>query len=346
MADAYLLEAAHKAIRFVGRAGGEPACLVLVGDASQLRPVSGEGEMFTDFLAIHDAPTAVLDTVRRSGDEMSTMLERFREDTWKGEKWPRDVVERGDAEEVLDLFFDVLPENSLIVAYTNSRVMELNARGRIEKYGAERAAAEPYIVGERVISNSAVMDEGKVLLNNGQLGEIVRVEDAGEKGCYDIWLKVDEPINDTQAEGPVRVFCAVGIAAEFILARRSDAVEEAEGLFLEALTLCEDRRAVQKVISGRDKRDVEALAEASGPEIGPLILEMDQALRKATADFNTTKNRMADLRPTWACTVHKSQGISVENVIVDTSDIDKASEDWRPLAYVAMSRARNGITLI
>ena len=146
MADAYLLEAAHKAIRFVGRAGGKPACLVLVGDTlAAFRPVSGEGEMLADFLAIHDAPTAVLDTVRRSGDEMATMLERFREDTWKGEKWPRDVVERGDAEEVLDLFFDVLPENSLIVAYTNSRVMALNARGRVAKYGAERAAAEPYI---------------------------------------------------------------------------------------------------------------------------------------------------------------------------------------------------------
>ena len=113
-----------------------------------------------------------------------------------------------------------------------------------------------------MIANSVVMDEDKVLLNNGQLGEIVRVEDAGEKGVLRHLAQGRRTDQRYAGRRPCRVFCAVGIAAEFILARRRDAVEEAEGLFLEALTLCEDRRAVQKVISGRDKRDVEALAEA------------------------------------------------------------------------------------
>lgn len=59
------------------------------------------------------------------------------------------------------------------------------------------------------------------------------------------------------------------------------------------------------------------------------------------------KESLPDLRPTDACTIHKSQGSTYDNVFIDLQDISKCREAslLKRLLYVALSRAKNKVYL-
>jgi len=65
------------------------------------------------------------------------------------------------------------------------------------------------------------------------------------------------------------------------------------------------------------------------------------AARKEWSDYFTLKNNSLDLRPSYACTVHKSQGSSYKEVFIDLDDIGtcKDPKTMARLLYVAFSRA-------
>ena len=58
--------------------------------------------------------------------------------------------------------------------------------------------------------------------------------------------------------------------------------------------------------------------------------------------FNVIKKYWIDLRPAYACTVHKSQGSTFMDVYVDLADLNKAQrmnmDLFNRLLYVAVSR--------
>lgn len=64
-------------------------------------------------------------------------------------------------------------------------------------------------------------------------------------------------------------------------------------------------------------------------------------------DFFDTKNFFSDIRHTYACTVHKSQGSTYGTVFVDVSDIIKNRDikETAKLMYVAVSRAADRVVL-
>ena len=61
--------------------------------------------------------------------------------------------------------------------------------------------------------------------------------------------------------------------------------------------------------------------------------------------FYTIKDYFGDLRNRDSCTVHKSQGSTVNDVFIDLEDLMKCRQPdmVRRLLYVAISRARNNV---
>jgi ATP-dependent exoDNAse (exonuclease V) alpha subunit len=71
------------------------------------------------------------------------------------------------------------------------------------------------------------------------------------------------------------------------------------------------------------------------------------AKEKNWKDFFDVKEKVADLRPTYACTVHKSQGSTYDNVFIDLYSIGKNNKpnEVARLLYVAVTRASNNVYL-
>lgn len=69
--------------------------------------------------------------------------------------------------------------------------------------------------------------------------------------------------------------------------------------------------------------------------------------RMSGIDINKIVSTWADLRPQYACTIHKSQGSTYDNVFIDLDDFAgiKDEDKLSRLLYVAISRARNKVVL-
>lgn len=69
---------------------------------------------------------------------------------------------------------------------------------------------------------------------------------------------------------------------------------------------------------------------------------------KQWRDYFYIQERIADLRLPYASTVHKAQGSTYDNVIIDLNDLKKCkgNDQIRRLMYVAMSRAKDNIYFI
>lgn len=69
---------------------------------------------------------------------------------------------------------------------------------------------------------------------------------------------------------------------------------------------------------------------------------------KQWTDFYTITNSIADVRFTHSLTVHKSQGSTYENVIIDLDDLSKCTDTLlaRKLLYVAITRAKGRVYLV
>lgn len=90
---------------------------------------------------------------------------------------------------------------------------------------------------------------------------------------------------------------------------------------------------------------------------GPIIVEVPEDMsqyqrglaalkqRKDWSTFFVFKERFPDLRPTDACTIHKSQGSTYNNVFIDLQDIRVCREAslLKRLLYVAASRAKEKV---
>lgn len=68
---------------------------------------------------------------------------------------------------------------------------------------------------------------------------------------------------------------------------------------------------------------------------------------KKWRDFFSLQDGIADIRPPYACTVHKSQGSTYKRVLIDLHDIGRCniSDDVARMLYVAISRASSEVIL-
>ena len=68
---------------------------------------------------------------------------------------------------------------------------------------------------------------------------------------------------------------------------------------------------------------------------------------KKWRDFFAIQESIADIRPPYACTVHKSQGSTYKRVLIDLNDIGRCNvpDDVARMLYVAISRASEEVIL-
>jgi superfamily I DNA/RNA helicase len=71
------------------------------------------------------------------------------------------------------------------------------------------------------------------------------------------------------------------------------------------------------------------------------------AKTKNWKEYFDLKNFFTDIRHTYACTVHKSQGSTYKTVFIDVSDISKNNklQEVARLMYVAVTRASDRVVL-
>ena len=71
------------------------------------------------------------------------------------------------------------------------------------------------------------------------------------------------------------------------------------------------------------------------------------ARRKEWHEYFDIKERWLDLRPIYACTIHKSQGSTYDKAFIDLSDMGRCniSSEFARMMYVAVSRASNQVIL-
>jgi hypothetical protein len=68
---------------------------------------------------------------------------------------------------------------------------------------------------------------------------------------------------------------------------------------------------------------------------------------KKWAEFFAIQDSIADIRPPYACTVHKSQGSTYKRVLIDLNDIGRCNvpDQVARMMYVAISRASEEVIL-
>lgn len=95
-----------------------------------------------------------------------------------------------------------------------------------------------------------------------------------------------------------------------------------------------DHIPIQSYVSQRKRNREYALVHPDG----------EAQRRNIWSEYYTVRNLFLDIRPPYACTVHKSQGSTYCNVFIDMDDIKHASNKMR-LMYVAITRCSNTVAL-
>lgn len=361
MADPMLI----RAIRRRARSSGT-RLVILIGDASQLPPVAAPDSMFTDVLLQKDCEVLELKTVMRNAGMLANVLEGYRKGGHAND-WPEPAEEGGqrialgsdsDVEAFLREGQTWSPDGVLscvVVAYTNARVNQINVLGRKIAYG-EEAAKAAFLPGEKLVSNSVVIDPetGKTVLENSRVVTVIgATEDAEIRGLWRLRLK-----DGLTGRALAYTFkAATGVAPDIMLNGLEEAAQARENELrdiLDAFVPAEHSAALTNFLRTRSR---DALAQVvaciSEREVRETVFELDEERRRRWKAFYEVKTGLADLRPMWARTVHKSQGLTVDRVLVDVPTIDgrreegsEPGEEWRALAYVAMSRAKREVVLL
>lgn len=117
----------------------------------------------------------------------------------------------------------------------------------------------------------------------------------------------------------------------------------------------ESKHHIMAIGSTFDKFGVECVSMDLGNGVVPVAKSSAQfharkkhfAKSKNWKEYYQLQEQVADIRTSWASTVHKSQGSTYENVLIDLSDLKKCKfqcmNTYLRLLYVAFSRARGKV---
>jgi exodeoxyribonuclease-5 len=198
------------------------------------------------------------------------------------------------------------PDHVRALAWTNRRVRELNGVVRQAVYG-DLGRKNEYLAGERLCANSSIFRFQNVLVATG---EIVTVLDA-QRGVDEHGVPIYQLL--VQAESG-KIPCNVVQSSGWDTYHKvlSEARKEAGAL--------EERKKMDACWSDAQ----------------------ESARRSAWVRFFTVKDQYVDLRPPFASTVHKAQGMTLDQAFIDVADIGQCTRwyDAIKLMYVALTRAR------
>lgn len=202
---------------------------------------------------------------------------------------------------VLEAFtFDTDLDSQRVLAWTNNRVDQINQAIRNKLYGK---GADPYVVGEQVVTGGPVKDdEGNILLSTGEEC-IIRHVDMGSH-LYD--------------EITGRDYRTIRLVLEprFV-----------------------DGQVIVEVLHD----DAQEVYQEAVDRLAGIARRAGSGSRRAWANFWAFKEQFGDIRYCYCITVHRSQGSTYDRVFVDVKDILRNNNriERQRLLYVGYSRPRH-----
>lgn len=199
-----------------------------------------------------------------------------------------------------------------MVGWTNRFVNEANHLIRGKLLG-KKAVKFPYLEGEYFTCNRPVIDTKNDMptIKTDQILKILEVNSTNLRGIKGYFVKVSYMSNN-------------GVFSERTLFA-PHSFDEADAYL---------RKLFNK--AKKIKNEVERIKKQGGST--PIGLETE--LKNSWHEYFKARGEIQDLRPTHACTVHKSQGSTYTNVLVNFNDIKRARDEKNiaRLLYVALTR--------
>lgn len=294
--------------------------VLYVGDPAQLNPV---GEDASPAFSV-ERQFEMTEVVRQKDgnpilDLASYLRERIADGGWFTIQDVRQFAPEGDRRMSFTSVHNVLEwantaidkgMDARILAFTNAAVNDYNARMHAMRY----PDAPLYGEGELVLVNEAFDYDEDTLLCNGELLRVVSCEQA-------------EPI------------CGVDVYTV-------RAVRLASSLVVDSATVGSELTMTVAKDPEHAMRTHRAMTDSI------YDLRREGKMGKAEELFKERRglNKLAPLRHSYACTVHKSQGSTYDVAFLDFSDIYRSKEMRARLLYVAATRpseylviARSGV---
>ncbi len=201
------------------------------------------------------------------------------------------------------------PDHCRLLGWTNSFVREANTRIRRHVVGPQ-ADSLPYLPGERMVNNSALEQDGEIILGTDETVQILDAYPDDLDGVSGWRLKVNGAEN-----GVVRCFCP-------------DSWDRVRQILSK---LAQGARVFQGQVNNLRMAYKEV----------PNALDIDR--RAAWREYFRVRKQFCDLRPPYASTVHKAQGSTYGNVFIQLQNVCQCRNhtDLARLLYVAITRPRS-----
>lgn len=218
--------------------------------------------------------------------------------------------------EFLNQFFDKVssPEeaiNNRIIAYTNNTVNRLNSIAREIVY----RTTDQIIKNEILVLQQAVIRNDETIFSNGELVKIIDFVEKSQRFCF----------IESEDEMEVKYY--------FVTVQSLDTFVENE------ICIIKDEFS--------DEFNFKMHCEASQLK-NKKIRNPRINLGFQWKQWWENKGFFIDTKPIFASTVHKIQGLSLDNCFVYQKDFDKTSseDNYYQLLYVAVTRAKNNIYFV
>ena len=290
--------------------------LLFVGHKSQLPPVDTELLVNDECISPvfqQDYPTySLVDPVRNTGEIFEFCREVEKIIYQRGLVGTKFKVNSNFVTSYLKENTESLSNNqTVLLAYSNKRVAELNQIARIHIFGKE-ALESLFIAKDKVIFRSPTACFSHAVNENGRNIKAV--------------LKNKHYVIPTNARGEVlrvNYRTILGVLSYELYVRSDDfqgyvyvAIEEADFLAL------------------RKKYYTSALYE-----------HHIDLVNKKWKDYHDLTLLLSNTKHSYSMTIHCTQGRTINNVFVDDNDIDKCSNNYlkKKLRYVAYSRAKDNL---
>lgn len=289
--------------------------IIALGDPYQLAPV--KSDKISLFFTHRDFTQFRLSKIMRQKDGSSIIdqANKIRKKEISSLFNEGNVIKCNSNSDFIRKYLDIVknPEDALknrIVAYTNYVVDCFNEVIRKNVYNTN----EQFVIGELLVLQQALIQNDTTIFSNG---EIVKVLDIQEK-YQNFYFNYS---NDS---------CNVKYYKLKVLSLDTDEIN-----FINIIDSNDTDFSFKMHVEASRLKDVKRK-------------ERFAKLGLYWKDWWENKNFFIEVKPIFASTVHKSQGISVNNCFVYQQDFDKSSSDenYYQLLYVAVTRAKQNVYFI
>lgn len=294
--------------------------IIALGDPYQLAPVNSES--ISLFFTHKDFTQIKLTKIMRQSsgspiiEQGDNIRRRVQNNLVTSNDGKTGIFGFNTEREFLDKYLSIVKSaddaiNNRIIAYTNNKVNELNNIIRKVIYKTD----DQIVKGELLVLQQAVMNDNESVFDNG---EILKVLNIKEKHQY------------------------------FFFPESKDEIK-VKYYNIEVLSLDTSCSHFINIISDEDIGDFNFKMHCEASQL-KLRKKKQPYIRlgQEWKEWWANKNFFVETKPIFASTVHKAQGVSLDNCFVYQNDFDKARlvDNYYQLLYVAVTRAKNNIYFV